>query len=231
MTTGHAWEGLVAPGAFRDPPLQVQARGAYAAFTRPEFTSERMSPLDITDFVDRDARDRLQNLPGVAEVQILGERRYAMRIWLDRDRLAAYGLAGQDVEGAIRRLNETAKRIYPNSLGVDGLINDAIAQAAWSGAFAREEVLGGERPVQVGSRHATTISGDGGTILRDSRGERAGAHYSSVALRTSTSEGRWSLDSCPFTDILISISSVLFRVLAVSKRRQHSNCHVGRVSR
>ena len=69
------------------------------------FTSERMSPLDITDFVDRDARDRLQNLPGVAEVQILGERRYAMRIWLDRDRLAAYGLTVQDIESAIRSQN------------------------------------------------------------------------------------------------------------------------------
>ena len=62
------------------------------------FTSDRMSSLDITDFVDRDARDRLQNLRGVAEVQILGERRYAMRIWLDRDRLAAYGLTVQDIE-------------------------------------------------------------------------------------------------------------------------------------
>jgi multidrug efflux pump len=69
------------------------------------FTSARMSPLDITDFVDRDARDRLQNLPGVAEVQILGERRYAMRIWVDRDRLAAYGLTVQDLEGSIRRQN------------------------------------------------------------------------------------------------------------------------------
>ena len=69
------------------------------------FTSDRISSLDITDFVDRDARDRLQNLPGVAEVQILGERRYAMRIWLDRDRLAAYGLTVQDIEGAIRRQN------------------------------------------------------------------------------------------------------------------------------
>ena len=34
----------------------------------------------------------------MAEVQILGERRYAMRIWIDRDRLAAYGLTVQDVE-------------------------------------------------------------------------------------------------------------------------------------
>src|SRR5918993_4608609 len=69
------------------------------------FTSDRISALDITDFVDRDARDRLQNLPGVAEVQILGERRYAMRVWLDRDRLAAYGLTVQDIEGGIRRQN------------------------------------------------------------------------------------------------------------------------------
>ena len=69
------------------------------------FTSDRMSSLDITDFVDRDARDRLQNVRGVAEVQILGERRYAMRIWLDRDRLAAYGLTVQDIEEAIRRQN------------------------------------------------------------------------------------------------------------------------------
>ena len=69
------------------------------------FTSDRISSLDITDFVDRDARDRLQNLSGVAEVQILGERRYAMRIWLDRDRLAAYGLTVQDIEEAIRRQN------------------------------------------------------------------------------------------------------------------------------
>src|SRR5262245_47524815 len=69
------------------------------------FTSGRISALDITDFVDRDARDRLQNLAGIAEVQILGERRYAMRIWLDRDRLAAFGLTVQDIEDSIRRQN------------------------------------------------------------------------------------------------------------------------------
>lgn len=43
MPTHHPWTGMSPPEVFRDPPLQVQARGAYAAFTRPEFTSERMS--------------------------------------------------------------------------------------------------------------------------------------------------------------------------------------------
>src|SRR5690606_18645168 len=50
-------------------------------------------------------RDRLQTLPGVAEVRIFGERRYAMRIWLDRARLAAYELTVQDVEDALRQQN------------------------------------------------------------------------------------------------------------------------------
>ena len=48
------------------------------------FSSDRHSPLDVTDFADRFVKDRLQNLPGVADVRIFGERRYAMRIWLDR---------------------------------------------------------------------------------------------------------------------------------------------------
>ncbi|MFO1037052.1 MAG: efflux RND transporter permease subunit [Geminicoccaceae bacterium] len=69
------------------------------------FTSATRSPLELTDIVDRYARDRLQNLGGIAEVQILGERRYAMRIWVDRERLAAYGLTVQDVERAVRAQN------------------------------------------------------------------------------------------------------------------------------
>jgi multidrug efflux pump len=69
------------------------------------FTSDRASPLDITDYIDRFVVDRLKNLTGVAEVNIYGERRYAMRIWVDRARLAAYNLTVQDVESALRAQN------------------------------------------------------------------------------------------------------------------------------
>lgn len=69
------------------------------------FTSDRHSPIEISDYADRYIRDRLQNLPGVAEVRIFGERRYAMRIWIDRTRLAAYDLTVQDVETALRQQN------------------------------------------------------------------------------------------------------------------------------
>src|SRR5690606_24412781 len=67
------------------------------------FTSDRHGPPEISDYADRYVRDRLQNLPGVAEVRIFGERRYAMRIWLDRARLAAYRLTTDDVELALRQ--------------------------------------------------------------------------------------------------------------------------------
>jgi multidrug efflux pump len=69
------------------------------------FTSERMNPLEITDYVDRFVIDRLKNLNGVADVEIAGERRYAMRIWVDRERLAAFNLTVQDVEGALKAQN------------------------------------------------------------------------------------------------------------------------------
>ena len=69
------------------------------------FTGTTQSSLEITDYADRFVKDRLQNLPGVAAVRIFGERRYAMRVWLDAARLAAYGLTPQDVEDSLRSQN------------------------------------------------------------------------------------------------------------------------------
>jgi len=69
------------------------------------FTSDQMNALEITDYVDRFVLDRLKNLTGVADVTIYGERRYAMRIWIDRERLAAFNLTVQDVENALKAQN------------------------------------------------------------------------------------------------------------------------------
>jgi multidrug efflux pump len=67
--------------------------------------SDRMNALELTDFVDRFVVDRFKNLDGVADVGVNGERRYAMRVWIDKDRLAGLGLTVQDVESAIRAQN------------------------------------------------------------------------------------------------------------------------------
>ena len=69
------------------------------------FTSETMSPLEVTDVINRIVKPRLQTIPGVADVQIGGDRKFAMRIWLDPDKLAAYRITVQDVEDALRRQN------------------------------------------------------------------------------------------------------------------------------
>jgi multidrug efflux pump len=68
-------------------------------------TSVTHSSLEISEVADLMLKERLQRLPGVGNVFIGGERRYAMRVWLDPMRMAAHGLTTQDVEDAIRREN------------------------------------------------------------------------------------------------------------------------------
>jgi multidrug efflux pump len=67
--------------------------------------SDRMSGLEITDYAERYIVDRLSTVAGVARVRISGARRYAMRIWIDREALAAHGVTVADVETALRTEN------------------------------------------------------------------------------------------------------------------------------
>lgn len=69
------------------------------------FTSDTLTPLQLNDMVSRLVKPRLQTVTGVADVRIYGERKYAMRVWLDADKLAGFRLSTQDVEDAIRRSN------------------------------------------------------------------------------------------------------------------------------
>lgn len=69
------------------------------------FSSDQHSVMEVSDFASRVVKDRLQVLPGVAQVQVFGERRFSMRIWLDAAKLSGYNLTVQDVEGALRGQN------------------------------------------------------------------------------------------------------------------------------
>ncbi|MES2905417.1 MAG: efflux RND transporter permease subunit [Pseudomonadota bacterium] len=69
------------------------------------FSSDRASALEVSDYADTIVRPRLENISGVSSVNIFGERRWSMRVWVDRDRLAAYNLTTQDIETAIRSQN------------------------------------------------------------------------------------------------------------------------------
>ncbi|HEU4600901.1 MAG TPA: efflux RND transporter permease subunit [Steroidobacteraceae bacterium] len=70
-----------------------------------DISSTKRSVLELNDYADRYLLDRFSVVSGVAMARINGERRYAMRIWLDRKALAGRGLTVQDVEDALRREN------------------------------------------------------------------------------------------------------------------------------
>ncbi len=88
-----------------DEPVVQKIEADAQAIIWLAFYSDRHDALYITDYADRYVADSLKALSGVASVIIGGERRYAMRIWLDRDRLAGFGLTPLDVETALRRQN------------------------------------------------------------------------------------------------------------------------------
>ena len=67
--------------------------------------SDEISPLDLTDIADRYVKTPLQILPGVAGILVGGQRTYAMRVWLDPERMAARGVDPNAVRRAIRDNN------------------------------------------------------------------------------------------------------------------------------
>ena len=76
----------------------IMAAGVYAE-------GGQYDSLFMSNYLDVFVRDALKRVPGVADVLIFGERKYAMRLWLDPTRLASRGLTAADVTGALREQN------------------------------------------------------------------------------------------------------------------------------
>lgn len=88
-----------------DEPVIAKVEADASPIIWLSFSSPNVSALDLTDIANRIVKPRLQLLPGAADVRINGERKYAMRIWLDRNKLAAQSLTPADVEDALRKQN------------------------------------------------------------------------------------------------------------------------------
>jgi hydrophobe/amphiphile efflux-1 (HAE1) family protein len=67
--------------------------------------SDRLSTLELTTLAENQIKDRLQTLGGVSSVVIGGEKRFAMRLWLDSEKMAARHVTVLDVEAALKRQN------------------------------------------------------------------------------------------------------------------------------
>ena len=88
-----------------DPPQITKSDSFAESVVFLSFNSDQMTPLEVTDYAERYIVDRLSTVPGVARASVSGARRAAMRIWLDRQALAARALTTGDIENALRREN------------------------------------------------------------------------------------------------------------------------------
>lgn len=116
------------------------------------FSSDKHSSEEVTDYVDRYVTDQLEMIDGVAEAQVLGARKYSMRIWLDPALMTARGVTPQDVEDAIRaqnievpggRLESTAREftvLSDTSLNSPGQFENIVVRKSGSALVRLKDV-------------------------------------------------------------------------------------------
>ncbi len=96
----------VLPDEAKDPVVK-RTTGAGFDLMYLSFKSEQMSPPQISDYLDRVVKPRLQAINGVATAEILGGSTFAMRVWLDPDKMASLGITPLDVRTALAANNFT----------------------------------------------------------------------------------------------------------------------------
>ena len=89
-------------------PVVVKQAGQGTALLYMSFNSDTLSPAQITDYITRVVQPRLQTIDGVASAQILGGQNFAMRVWLDPDKMAARGVTASDIRNALLANNFTS---------------------------------------------------------------------------------------------------------------------------
>ncbi|HKW36291.1 MAG TPA: efflux RND transporter permease subunit [Burkholderiales bacterium] len=92
------------PPGSQQPVLTVKVGQTFAAMYIG-FASDVLSPNKITDYLIRVVQPKLQAVEGVQTAEILGGKLFALRAWLDPDKLAAYGLTAADVSTALAANN------------------------------------------------------------------------------------------------------------------------------
>ncbi|RMG56466.1 MAG: efflux RND transporter permease subunit [Bacteroidetes bacterium] len=88
-----------------DPPVVSKADANSFPIIFLNIKSDTRSLLELTAIAENVFKERFQTIQGVSDVQVWGSKRYAMRLWMDPERLAAYQLTPLDVRNALRREN------------------------------------------------------------------------------------------------------------------------------
>lgn len=87
------------------PPVVSKADADSDAIISMTVQSQSRNALELSDYAENVISERLQTIPGVSSVQIWGQKRYSMRIWMDPIKLNAYGITVADVRNALDKQN------------------------------------------------------------------------------------------------------------------------------
>ncbi|MBO9616637.1 MAG: efflux RND transporter permease subunit [Dyadobacter sp.] len=87
------------------PPVVSKADANSEPIIVLTFTSNTRSHLEVSDYAENVIAQRLQTIEGVSEIRIFGQKKYAMRIWMDPVKMASLGITTQDVKTALDKEN------------------------------------------------------------------------------------------------------------------------------
>lgn len=100
-----AQAGRFLPPDLTNPPVVSKANANFDFIISMTVQSDTRNPLELTEYANNNLLERLQTIQGVSGIQMWGERKYAMRIWLNPAKLSAYSLTPLDVQTALNREN------------------------------------------------------------------------------------------------------------------------------
>lgn len=88
-----------------DPPTVSKADADANPIIQISIQSEKRSLLELSEIAELTVKERLQTIPNVSAVEIWGQNRYSMRLWLDPVKMASYGITPMDVKSAVDKEN------------------------------------------------------------------------------------------------------------------------------
>jgi multidrug efflux pump len=144
--------GRSLPRDLDSPPVVSKEDASSDAIIAMTVQSLTRNPLELTEYANNVLVERLETIPGVSSIRVWGEKRYAMRLWLDPSKLSAYGLTPLDVQSALTKqhielpsgkISGTATELTVRTFGrlyTESDFNDVIIKSAPTGDIRLKDV-------------------------------------------------------------------------------------------
>lgn len=87
------------------PPVVSKADANTDAIISMTVQSNKRNQMELSDYAENVIGQRIENIPGVSGIQIWGQKKYAMRLWIDPVKLSTYGVTVADVKNALTQQN------------------------------------------------------------------------------------------------------------------------------